>query len=197
MNVVRKFIREFLLESYRNNFSLETMNSLDSTHERVQYASSKLIKMGTGSSRIVYVMSSKLALKIGIGPFGVIQNRTEFEASKTRSEFLTKCFKHATDFSWITTELVNPVDSIYDVCKYLGIENFALKSVLSLVNSVSTDGIVNQYSTGDSTRFRKFIEFLKSGTIEFRHDLHSASQWGRTVDGRIVILDYGLPKTSR
>ena len=96
----------------------------------------------------MYAVSSRKALKLSLNAFGAIQNKAEFIASQERSTFISRCFESAEDFSWITAELVNPIENIYDVYRYLGISiDSSLKALFDLAKKCQLMDLLNTFRT--------------------------------------------------
>lgn len=70
---IRKRIKE------RSSFDFNEFRNIKNTQKRLAYAENKLEDMGEGSSRKVFLLSSKKVLKIATNNLGYAQNEGEVE----------------------------------------------------------------------------------------------------------------------
>ncbi len=198
--MLNKFIRATLQERVRSVvFKWNEFKELQTPQECDDYAKKHLQFIGQGSSRNSYVLTSKKVLKIARPghEYGTEQNKREVVNSyevKPYQEFFTVLFDNAFDCRWIVSELVNPVKSMKEVHEFFGIYPGFLSGVLiSVLKGKELDELIQQYSVNEqkSTKFIEMIIWAKNNDIEIS-DWSGKDQWGRTTDGRIVILDYGI-----
>ena len=108
-------------ESIRSKtFELSTFKSLKTLPRRLKYAKDNLELLSDGgTSRIVFLLSSKKVLKISllnlrdpkVNKKGIAQNEAEVRNSQQIPNLVTKVFEYAPDYSWIISELVRPLKS--------------------------------------------------------------------------------------
>jgi len=212
---VSKMLREFVklvLNEVRNKnkrlpFDWSEFKSFTTEQQRLEYASSRLQFIGEGSSRKVFALSSKRALKIAAHQFGRIQNECELDSAK--SEFITKVFEHEPNYEWIVTELVNPCESLDEVEDFLGIKRRSMYNFMTTMvsqrqksaldgartespNSPATKMWIDHFSSGTHDDvLQRFVEFVFNWRSQTFVDVAQSRQWGKAPDGRIVLLDYG------
>lgn len=111
-NKLRLLIREAiknisLKEDYPSGFDFNTLNSITSFKQRVDYCDSNLQKLKQGSARIVYSVDDEKVLKLAWNKKGIAQNESEIDFSKevNLEGVLARITNYAEDFSWIEMEL--------------------------------------------------------------------------------------------
>jgi len=74
----------------------------------------KLRLVNVGSSRAVFIQDSHKVIKLALNAAGVEQNENEAKAFKDHSirKWVPKIYKIASDYSWIISELVRPLNSV-------------------------------------------------------------------------------------
>lgn len=82
-------------------------NKLD---ELLQYADDTLLSLGQGSSRAVYVLSSRFALKIACDDEGIEQNTFELDKDTLNLPALVKVVWADEECRWLVVELVKEAD---------------------------------------------------------------------------------------
>lgn len=195
MSELRDYIRAILSEKIRSGyekFDLRTFRGIDDRAERKQYADMHLENIGEGSSRAVYVLTSKKVLKIAIEDSGIGQNGAEIEIfNNTDSDIVTKVFEYSPDHEWIAAELVNPLEGHqYDLDELYpalgGFEQFVRHAV-----SADQDFAYIRMYAPEALEFAEKIHDVATQNDLMIGDLVRASSWGRGSDGRLVLLDYG------
>jgi len=207
--------KEFLTESFRG-FRLTDFKKLDSKKKMAEYAEKYLPFLNSGSSRLVFGLGSGKVLKIAIDDFedsfGVQQNITEvelFTKNKAIGNYITKIYSFDNEnYYWIITEAVKIFEDNKDILSKFTIpedflayftdacyENSSTRAALeSLIQSKKTDKDLRALFKGiklndlDKKLLRATFIVIKHGIV----DVESYGQWGMTIDGRIVLADYGL-----
>lgn len=110
-------------KQFRKQLDKKILSSLKIEGEKENYLLSLGYRqIGTGGSRNVFLVSSKKVIKIADDPFGISQNKLEFETlASGRSNFLPKVYDHAPDFRWIEVETVRQLSSLKELCRLLNI----------------------------------------------------------------------------
>lgn len=204
-NLLREYI-DLLVEAIRSKkgvksgggskFDLNKYKSLTDIEEMNKYAATYLDKLGQGSSRAAYLLSGKYALKIAINDKGVGQNRAEVDVftNPKSAKVVAKVYSADKSYSWVISDVVKPIKSVDEFKQLTGVpwEGFcrfvaaAIKSkkmpdeAPDFVKSVVQTALASNLLRGD-------LVDLKDG------DPHSViDHWGKTPDGRAVLLDYGF-----
>ena len=152
----------------------------------------KLKELGAGSSRVVFLLGAKKVLKIAMNDKGIAQNETEADVStspKTKP-IIAKVLDYDDGFKWLISEIVRPINE----------REFAVIAGMSFNNFVEDIRWFWEEGTESLTKTPK--DKMIAATIETMraHDLIAADivkkvdHWGKTADGRVVLLDYGYTK---
>jgi hypothetical protein len=229
MRVLIEYIHTLLVEKQRakHGFSFKKLDELKTLQEKFYYLRDHLEYISQGSSRFVFVLSSKKVIKLARNMAGVAQNKTEFDVYNTGPKsIITKIFQHDPKFYWIVSELVRPFGKSGEFDKNIGttisvINHFAkmkmktiedldeiIKFELNAFNAQKAkaekdpsfqkdDHFALDLEINDNKKLLKNIpakEMIVAMSLSNfdTSDLGSDSQFGKTADGRIVVLDYGI-----
>ncbi len=183
--------------TYPENFDLEKFKQLTSFKQRVDYCNSTLRKLGSGSSRIVYLVDDKTVLKLAKNQKGIAQNEVEIGASDTYySDITAEVFDYDENSLWLEMELAKPINKarFQQILGYT-VENFGIwvtnlwnlnnrrKSYYTLDKQV--EEIINESDFANSV-----IAFITDYGLA-PGDLGRISTYGE-FDGEVKIIDYGL-----
>lgn len=168
-------------------FNLQKFESLPDTRTMRAYASKFLEKLGTGSSRVSFLLSSKYVLKIALNQKGLSQNQAEFETySSSKSPLVAKVYRSDEHKQWLISDLVKELN---DENEFESLTNVAWDDFDRRVYDH-----LGKKSTGKQQLdpfSKKVVEFCKEQDL-LVGDIVNITHWGKTPDGRIVLLDYGL-----
>jgi hypothetical protein len=196
-------VRPVFPTSHGKKFNLAEFEALTEDYLRRDYCDARLQLLGEGSTRKVYVLTSRTALKLATNRQGIGQNSAEAKMSKDPSvtSIVARVLRSSSDHSWIVSELVKPVsDNTMQFNRWFDHEYGA--------PSDAEDPLLKQMLWSDEEDLAKFyfrgqiphktLEFMQAFQnvvqkyeLEFS-DVTKASSWGRTSDGRLVLLDYGF-----
>lgn len=125
MRITKRELQSLIKEAVLNvvdegKFNPTTLSSMDNTYDSetrsnpmIDYVKNKvgLRYLGAGSSRAVFVLDSKRALKIAIKPAGVGQNQAELDATtdSASNALVAKVLQYDPEFKWLVSELVKPL----------------------------------------------------------------------------------------
>lgn len=184
--------------SMGDKFDLKKFKELPNHEVMVAYASKFLEKMGQGSSRVAFVLSSKHVLKIAINAKGLGQNQAEVEVytNPKSKPIVAKIYQAGDDNTWVISDLVKPIKDEGEFEQLAGVD---WRTFSEYVNTGVKD---KQVPKGAPPFVQSVIQTALTNQM-LRGDLvqqdfsHSAAQdvldhWGKTPDGRIALLDYGL-----
>jgi hypothetical protein len=177
-----------------SKFNFERFNELGLNFQaRREYAESHLgPRQACGMSRCMWkftVNGKLLALKLAKHELGIRQNIVEIKASECLqgSLYFTKILKHDPNNVWIVAELANEFnEQIFE--KVSGISWFEFDQELAQGHEGLLE-LVKRYPT--NSWLRELYDVTDSCGLS-AHDFHDGN-WG-IVDGRPVILDYGLSR---
>lgn len=207
LDSIREFVELCVLAERhfgRGEFKLSEFKQLDEPFKMVAYCDDVLRELGTGSSRVTYLLSSSKVLKIARPnneDKGRAQNQSELDVytNPRTKPIVAKIFDYDTNYNWLISEVVRPItDAEFK-------QQFGLKidTVFDLVYDVyDSNTTADQYLENKA----KIAKFFKPRTRSFVDDcvalmrenelsvgdLKVVGHWGKTPSGRIVLLDYGL-----
>lgn len=184
----------------RGDFSLQYFSSLPHA-AGFHYAQDSLENLGHGSSRVAFILTSKKVLKIAKNQAGYIQNSKEKELYEKfgGSGLLTKVYASDSNGSWIVAELVKPLTSAEEFKKLSGIGFPELKSYINVDPAEYDDLEFELEMMGIGKQGADFLvkatSLARAGDL-IKGDFAKADSWGKTADGNLVLLDYGLSNES-
>lgn len=173
---------------FGTKFDIKQFKELDGINLMLQYAKEFLEIMGTGSSRMAFLFSSRYVLKIAINKKGLAQNEAEvdvFTNPKSKG-VVAKVYSSDPQFRWLVSDLVKPLSSPAEFEDLTGIDwpNF--------VNLLRPKVKSNQPVSADDPKIVQATAVTAQQNNLLFGDLEELSHWGKTPDGRAVLLDYGF-----
>lgn len=178
--------------------------------------------MGRGSSRVVYALSTGKVLKISRDERGLAQTEAEVSVwtNPSTKEVAAQVFDFDPDFNWSVMEIARTFKDPYRNYKgsleqELGIPTaygvkFTIAEIVNELLSDRSDGIATEAIQDKllggqmlvlKKRLEKYLEnphpFVdKIADLVHNNDLDTgdlvSDHFGKTADGRIVLIDYGL-----
>lgn len=140
--------------------------------------------LGEGRNRIVFDQNGR-ALKVASNPRGIESNKREVALSG-KHPALNPVLEHAPDFEWVAAPKVSTLD------------DRTLAAEVGLPSNSSFEYHMQDWYQGRAKpltdpRWQEFEDSLNSlrDVVPDLDDFNHAGQWGRTVDGKRVLLDYG------
>lgn len=174
------------------------LNKDEEQHHKLQWIKSQpgVRFIGQGSSRCVFALDNKYALKVAGNIWdaddnnyrkGIAQNKVEYKLSLNSEihDVLAKVYDNAPDYEWIVSDLVRPLND-NDNNTFYELTGITFDDMMSYLYRIKDGGIPSSLGHFVS-QIQKAIELGKLELEDFRMD-----QFGKTADGRIVILDYGF-----
>ena len=175
----------------KGRFNLDEFKTIKSRGDMIDYVEGKLQLVGSGSSRIVWALSSRYALKVAFNLAGVAQNKTEarFSGNPNHKQVIAAVIASDTvRGNWVISELVRPVTpkefrqaigvTMTDI-SLLVRRNETAKAHPNLINSLTQDG-------------RMLVDGIQALVNDGMARDFREGQFGKTTTGRIVLLDSGL-----
>lgn len=205
---IREFVELVMIaEQVRSRtFNMQEFKRIQDLRRMHEYADEHLERLGRGCGRTTYLLNSGKIIKIanvegmsdGCGPReGFEQNQAEQALSQqpTISSIVAKVFEHERTFAWIVAELVRPIKSKQEFEHLLGanvgpdelVEIAWFSNVHQLKRTVDKHGLTSQHARDLIAGLRS----MKERSVNM-FDLQRRDHWGKTNDGRLVLLDYGL-----
>lgn len=193
LRLLKEYVR-LLTEKIRSQksasgkkFELPRFKSLEDVNMMNRYAESFLDKLGQGSSRAAYQLTSRYVLKIAINDKGIAQNEAELDVyTNPQTKSITSKI-HSADqqHRWVIADVVRPFKNAVDFEKTTGSKwpNF--------VTTVRT-AVKNGKLAQDAPDFIKAVVATVRNNKLGIGDIINVEHWGKTPDGRTVLLDYGF-----
>ena len=196
-------------ESYPEGWDFNFFKQMKSFAKRKAYCDAKLKRrLGAGSSRIVYQIDDNKVLKLAANEKGQSQNQQEYDlytdgliAGKETQKLLAKIFSaDEEEFNWIEMELVERVTSD-DFKNKLGVPFPEFQKIISYWGS-SNAGRENEkdkpalwdelnHNANNYPWWKALINIGDNFDYAVA-DWKRLSSWGKTQDGRMVLIDFGL-----
>lgn len=198
MKPLNEFI-SYVLSERKRTFTFNAFRHLTDLGEMLRYldATLRMQQAGVGSSRRAYRINSRKVIKIAMNSQGIAQNKAEIETytDPEAKPLMAKIFDYHDKFLWLEVEHLQKVDNktfkmdtgiyFYDFCDCISgvlLDNEPIESVIGDIDDKRAIKLI-----------KDTIGFARStGTVV--NDLLAGEQWGKTADGRYVVLDYGFNK---
>lgn len=199
--------------AYPSNFNMEEFKSLTSFAARVKYCGERLQRLGSGSSRIVYLIDNNTVLKLAKNQKGVAQNEVEGGDWYLRKlSLFPDVYDVDENYLWIEMQLARPAKAA-DFRKLLGYDfqticawvdhllngPVLLRSAGSIEREqiFKTDKFIEMYNNDDKNVFSQIENYINTcGGYGAAGDFKRMSSWGvikdETGHERLVVIDYGL-----
>jgi hypothetical protein len=162
--------------------------------DTLKYADETFEKLGEGTSRVAYDLGDGRVLKVAKTDEAKKENIDEIAISRLGSPLVFKTYDAAEDGSWMIVEKLLPVTNDENV------NGFALRDLTKVINAYETsddfESFVKKNGLVDLVKtdlFKKYVDFLDDNDLDVR-DLMVVQNWGKTLDGRVVIADAGLTR---
>lgn len=219
MNALKLYVQNVLNERIRSTsvtsphgdlnvgpFKLEQFKKMSGLAQMQNYVVKRLEYVAEGSSRQTFVLTSTKVLKLAINRAGIAQNEQEVEVftDPRTKDITTRIYEYDPDFFWIVSELVKPFDDKDDIEEFLDVRmpnatvtavdfyDFVLDASVGDEPSYESRAKLPNRVKQDLERIAKMIEDLVDHHNMLPGDLAKESSWGRSSDGRLVLLDYGF-----
>lgn len=194
---------EYLFESveeatYPQSFDMEYFKSLNSFAARVRYCNEKLQRLGSGSSRIVYLIDDNTVLKLAKNKKGIAQNQLEAEAWHSMYGIFAEVYETEPNGLWIEMQRARKAKKS-DFKNITGhtFEEF-VKYVMAYHQCYTRHrGWIHYEEPNwdeyeDNEFFSDVQSFLGNTGLESVGDFVRISSWGVVNNNELVMVDYGL-----
>lgn len=200
------FNEALLDEDYPETFNIEEFKSLTTFNKRIKYCQEHLIRISSGSARIVYKIDNQKVLKLAKNNKGIGQNETEIDLSSagSYSKVVARIFDHHPSYLWVEMELARPV-KLADFKSEFG---YGLDVILDYLTYIYYSEI--SPSKGDASFYElppdvlarlenhEFINKVTQMMNDYEinpSDYGKKSSYGlvqRDGKNKIILIDYGL-----
>lgn len=155
--------------------------------------------LGTGSSRQVFLLSSRFVMKYAINSKGIAQNKAEvkFAADKSLAPGVASVQESVPNGQWVMAQLVRPLKNWNE---FQSIKGYPIEVLAAAMDHQWEPTDIDELTDIDDQKKKKAKEdlgFLNAVTGLVRNglivgDMKFHDHWGKTPDGRVVLLDYGF-----
>ena len=199
MNNLLKLTLAFLKRSELDEEILKQISSVKSFAERIRICNEHFQKIGTGSSRIAFLMPNDLVLKLAKNPKGIAQNRIENDGFLTNNWIVNSPVKADDNDLWtisIRAVKAKPSDfkelgftfeefkyAIANLCQKMGWSNYAQPTP----NTMNPERLKE---IQDKDFFHELTNVMGNMGLLFG-DIIKISSWGK-VDGQLMLIDFGI-----
>lgn len=174
-----------------DKFDLKRFKALPDERSMLAYASKFLDRLGSGSSRSAFLLSGKYALKIALNEKGLAQNNAELDVftNPESKPIVAKVYGADEDNRWLISDLVKPLQNPDEFDSLTGTnwDDF-VETVKDHLGKKGTKTAVPDEFTSTVISNAKANNMLVGDIEEIHH-------WGKTPDGRAVLLDYGFTES--
>lgn len=192
MNLLREYVKALVEKIRSAGFDIREFKRMaqetKSSTPLLSYADEHLQALGTGTTRSAFLLSSTKVLKIAQNSQrGVAQNKAEVQGynNPKMKQFVAKVFDHDARFIYLVSELVRELDTEEEFQMLTGFPwDF-------FVDCVRDNRLPEGWEPDDGQlEFWNGIQSLLSADLAWG-DIVRLNHWGKTADGRLVMLDYG------
>jgi hypothetical protein len=190
-------------EEYPINWNVEEFSKLKSFNQRIQYCEKNLIRISSGSGRVVYKIDDTKVLKLAKNRKGLAQNEVEIDFSNDYmwNGLIAEIFNHDENNLWVEMELARkvtpkiwdsivgvPIDELQKCARFIEQEKNPRKFQYHFTKPARMDEL-------QENEFTSSILDLISNYDIGAGDFGRLSTYGlvkRNGQDDIVIIDYGL-----
>jgi hypothetical protein len=193
--------------SIRGIFNFATFKRFEDQFDAYNYACETLKFLGKGSGRVAYAYSSGKVLKLAMNEKGFAQNEVEISvyAQRETRNIIAKIYEHDTDMMWVLAELVRPIrdrqEFLEHICSQIvpirffpvtGGEYEHMPHMLDVITDILRDRRTTIDTLGIDPAFAQSMRAVVLENNLDSSDIETPRAWGKTSDGRLVLLDYGF-----
>lgn len=193
-------------EDYPQSFDWEEFKKFKSFNKRVKYCNEHLRRVGSGSSRIAYIVDEFKVLKLAKNVKGIAQNEKEVDIFNDGYLDSSSVFGEIYDYDkeynlWLEMEICKKVTPSMFKSK-LGISFNEYNTIIQCVAYDSNPKrerkpsqmeyeFYSNYMENPNEFVEEMCDYLQSFTIP-SGDLQRVSSYGINKNDEIVLIDYGL-----
>jgi hypothetical protein len=171
-------------------FELNAFKALPRLVDMIEYADARLECLGFGTARTVFRLTGTRVLKLANNQTkGVAQNKAEVDVANdaTTAGVVTRIFEHDPKYRWVISEVVRPMNDEDDFQQLTGIP------WVEFADHIKPQGPTMSYWEPEG-EYKQFIDAARR-VLNAKHlewaDVAVVKHWGKSPDGRAVLLDYG------
>ena len=208
MSLLREYIKSLLKERVRPSaFSIQDFKGLE-WQEMKSYLDTHLVRLGKGSSRIVYRYSSSYVIKFAFNEAGLAQCEQEIQVfnDNTMKPLVAKIKDYDNHGRWLLSEIVRPLNNDQEFFELLGLKPGKNMNGNVVVNwGTSIREVALRLHTTSKEKLEKLLASVPSEAKQklgaLWHAMHEADlafvdlkdydHWGKSASEELALLDYG------
>lgn len=177
-----------LVDSYPEQFSLETLSEIPKFFKRIQYCSKRLEKIAHGSSRVVFHFSEDFVIKVAKDNKGLAQNEMEAKISENNLSITIPYHSSDKAFKWIIFKKASET-TLSELEKLLTIPLAEINyDMRKMKNSFKESGTCQ---TSLKTTYAEDLKLLIEKHNIAIGDIVKPSSWG-IYNNEPKLIDFGL-----
>lgn len=200
MDALRQAIRliiERIHVTGQERFNFQHFKKLDELNDMMTYANLHLEELGEGSSRRVYVFSGNKVLKLATNRAGLGQNEQEVSVftDPETAPIVARIHDYDPEYFWILSELTRPVKDSREFEALAGLADEGMLDIEEFcIDAVRGDfNFIDPYYEDPRVRqLARAIHAVAKKNKLLKGDIKKPDSWGKTPDGRLVLIDYGF-----
>lgn len=186
----------FYLKENEESFNTKILDTFVSFSKKVQYAKSKLKKLGEGSSRVVFELPDNKVLKLAKNKSGIDQNMADGDYGKHSMypDLIPEVFDNDEDGYWIIVKAAQKITEK----EFENLTKINFKTFERTINEyyLYLNGKRNKLSDEtqklvDDNEFFQTVSNLMGNFDLLPGDLGKINSWGK-INNNPVIIDTGL-----
>lgn len=193
--------------AYPSTFNMEEFETIRSHSGKIKYATERLKRLGSGSSRVVFQIDDEKVLKIAKNEKGIAQNEVETDWSMQKNGIVAKVFEHSRNpkgVMWLEMELAKKVNSsrFKQLCGYdiKVLNDFLLHEAKRMQPSKtyyfqSTLSDEQAAEMWESEFISDLMNFITNYDMMIPGDFVKLSSWGEVISEgtpSLVMIDFGF-----
>jgi len=169
-------------------FNLNRFKQIQTAEQMMTYANHFLEVLGEGSARRAFLLSSKYVLKIARNKKGIAQNEAEVDVytNPKSKPVVAKVYSSDPEYMWVIADVVQPLHEPDEFDKLTGTNWDDFINALMEGLSGRNPGAMDEFTAS-------VLYTAKQNNLMFG-DIEEIGHWGKTPDGRCVLLDYGFTR---
>jgi len=169
-------------------FELNYFKTLTDPFKILKYCKEHLDFIHQGTSRAAFVLTGRFVLKVALNKAGQEQNQKEYDTyiQTQFKDIITKVHDYEPRFYWIISDLVSPLSHA---------KSRSRSEIISLKFDLSGEEYdIENAPVQSSVLSKEQLDYARAFAEEQGfpfYEIWGEEQWGKTADGRMVLIDYG------
>lgn len=187
-------LAEDLVDDVSSNFDIDKFKSLTSYNARIKYCNENLMKLASGSARVVYKVNDTKVLKLAKNNKGLAQNKVEHDLANdyVSKSAVADVYDNEENYLWIESEFCRKIKykEFYEIT---GMKFKKYGEALHYQFVSNTDYERPSEEIWDNEDYNRFSELVGNYDLSVG-DMSKISSYGVDQTGDVVLTDYGLTK---